>query len=320
MSADSAPDDGPRYSSGELDAVQRAIAPPPPHPPPEIVGRAGGPVPEHMTPFRKLADLDQPLFQKLTHDPLVEQLSRYAFFPQVRDRLAAGLPAPSVEFTSRTRGPVAILRYEEGPDLVIKPLQNSREPEIAAIAGELGIGPSQHPSLPGYLSEDFAPGVFFTSLPAINKNAESIEGIGQSLGLMLRRLHDAGIYYNDATLCDPEGRSHLIVAEDGGVKLIDFGVSLLLDRHPDLTPEEVRNFVRTLPIYRLFTGIAETREDMDRFLEDYRTRLAQSSKWQIMSRDLTFTQQGAGMAAARMGEHIEEPLRVGFLRGYDLQN
>lgn len=269
----------------------------------------------HLAPFWKLSDLSEGLFHRLARDPAVRAISQYAFFPEVRRRLAAGQPLPGIEFTSRTRGRVAILRFDD-TTLVIKPIQSGREPEIAAIAGELGVGPAQRPTLPGYLTEDFARGVFFTDLSESKRNADAMFGIGRSLGRTLRLLHDAGVYYNDATLCDPEGRSHLIVDEEGNCLLIDFGVSLLLDRHPEFTREEVRNFVRTLPMYRIFSAMAETREEMDRFLEDYRNQMARASKAEIMARDLIFTQQGLGMAVGRMGQGVGEPIRDGFFQAY----
>ncbi len=304
-----------RYSPEEMEAIRRAIAPPPPSPPAEVFGSPDAALPEYLKAFWKLSDLNRPLFERLSQDPWVKLFSLYAFFPGVQERLRADNPIPELELTGRTRGWVGILRFEDA-GLVIKPLQNSREPEVARIAGELGVGPAQHSSLPGYLTEATVAGVFFTELPPERQGSEVMTGVGRSLGRMFRRLHDAGIYYNDASIADPEGRSHLLIDEAGSCKLIDFGVSLLLDRHPDFSTEEVHNFVRTLPMYRIFAGMADSRDQMDDFLHDYRARLARASKEEIMARDLTFIQQGLGIAAKIMGQEIEEPLRNGFLAAY----
>jgi len=118
------------------------------------------------------------------------------------------------------------------------------------------------------------------------------------------------------TLSDPRGRSHLLVDADGSCRLIDFGISELLDRHPDLSREEVHNFVRTLPMYRVFRGMAEDESHADRFLAEYAKKLAVASKSEITSRDLTFVQEGLMMAARRMGERIMGPVREGFVRAY----
>ena len=79
------------YSSDEIAVVRRAIAPPPPKPPEGVIEAmrpaAGMPVPDHMPPFWKLSDLEMPLFMRLTGDPVVKALSRYAFFPEVFKRL-----------------------------------------------------------------------------------------------------------------------------------------------------------------------------------------------------------------------------------------
>ena len=301
------------YSQAELAAIRRAIAPPPPPAPVDVLGR--GEWPGCVKPFWKLAGLEPGLFERLAQDPWVEALSLYAFFPpSLAERLAGG-PIPGIEYAGRARGRTAIIRLQQAT-VVVKPYQSSREGEVAAIAGDLRVGPRQLPSLPGYLTEEFAGGDFFTSLPPERRGAAEMEGIGRSLGTMFRRLHDAGIYYNDASLSDPEGRSHLIIDGDGGCLLIDFGVSLLLDRHPDYTREEVHNFVRTLPMYRVFAGMAENRDEMTGFLEDFRARMAQASREEIMGRDLEFVRQGLSIAARRMGEGIIAPIRTGFLGGY----
>jgi hypothetical protein len=152
------------YSSDEIAVVRRAIAPPPPKPPEGVIEAmrpaARMPVPDHMPPFWKLSDLEMPLFMRLTGDPVVKALSRYAFFPEVFKRLQSGQVIPNLNFSGRARGMVAILEFPDR-SIVIKPLQSSREDQIAKIAGEAGVGPVQLESLPGYLIEEFVPGTFF---------------------------------------------------------------------------------------------------------------------------------------------------------------
>ena len=303
------------YTGDELALIQRAIAPPPPAPPAEIMAVIGTSPPDWMRPFWKLSDLEPDLFVRVSKDRWVMALAQYAFFPTVLEWREQGRPVPGFRTAGRTRGPVGIL--QSGDDqLAIKPFQNSREDEIAAVAASVGVGPRQFPSLPGYLAEQFADGVFFTDLPAERRDPSTMRSVGRQLGGMLRRLHDAGIYYNDATLADPQGRSHLIVADDGGCTLIDFGVSLLLDRHPEYTREEVRNFARTLPMYRIFAGMADSREEMDGFLAQYAGQMARATRRDIVARDIKFAQQGLAIAGQKLGQDIIPPLRDGFLEAY----
>ena len=303
------------YSEAEVAAVQRAIAPPPPAPPAEFMDALGTLPPDWMRPFWKLSDLQPDLFLRVSEDRWVMALADYAFFPPVLEWREQGRPIPRLHITGRTRGPAAIL-HSADESIVIKPFQNSREAEIARIAADVGAGPRQFPSLPGYLTEQFADGVFFTDLPPERRDVATMRAAGLALGRMLRGLHDAGVYYNDASLADPEGRSHLIVSGDGQFTLIDFGVSLLLDRHPEYTREEVHNFARTLPMYRVFAGMADSRADMDGFLEAYRKQMAQATREDILARDLKFVQQGLSMAAAKLGQDIIPPLRDAFLESY----
>ena len=303
------------YSAEELGKIQRAIAPPPPPPPAEIMAIIGTMPPEWMRPFWKLSDLELDLFIRVSEDPWVVALAQYAFFAPVLAWREQGRPIPELHMTGRTRGPVAVLR-SESEAIAIKPLQNSREDEIARIAADAGAGPAQLPSLPGYLTERFAEGVFFTELPPERRDAATMRAAGLALGGMLRRLHDAGVYYNDASLADPQGRSHLIVSDEGSFTLIDFGVSLLLDRHPEYSREEVHNFTRTLPMYRIFAGMADSRAEMDDFLREYGRQMSQASREDIMARDLKFVQQGLSLAARRLGPDIIPPLRDGFLEAY----
>ena len=303
------------YSEHELAAIQRAVAPPPPSPPAEFAGVMGTLPPDWMQPFWKLSDLEPALFSRVSEDRWVMALAQYAFFPPVLQWRREGRAVPGMSIAGRTRGPAAILR--SGDDaIVIKPFQNSREDEIAAVAASVNVGPEQFPSLPGYLTERFAEGVFFTDLPLERRDHDTMRSVGLALGGMLRRLHHAGVYYNDATLADPQGRSHLIVAENGDCTLIDFGVSLLVGRHPDYTREEVHNFVRTLPMYRVMAGMADSRAEMDEFLAQYARSMAEASPADIMARDLKFAQQGLSIAASRMGQDIIAPIREGFIEAY----
>ena len=165
-------------------------------------------------PLWPVAAQDSELFQRLTRDALVESHSIYGFFPQAYELVYGQQQPANISFDGRSRGRVAILRGETG-SLVIKPMQSRREDEIAAIAGALGVGPRQFPSLPGFLTEEFIEGQFFTELTAQQARPDSMQRVGRSLGSMLGQLHQNQIYYNDATLSDPGGRSHLLVGHDG---------------------------------------------------------------------------------------------------------
>ena len=276
---------------------------------------ASGQCPSQIAPLHQLTGANPRLFDKLTQDPLVETYSVYGFFPGVYDLVYNQTPLPEIVFHGRTRGRVAVVKGSKG-GLVIKPMQNSREDLIAGVAGKLGVGPRQLPSLPGFLTEEFIPGQSLTELPAEKITDQLMGHVGHELGRMLSRLHQNQIYYNDASLSDPAGRSHLLVQEDGSCRLIDYGVSLSLDQYPHFSQEEVYNFVRTLPMFHLFSGMGTNSREMGKFLEQYRKRMGRASTAEIMGRDLRFVDEGLRFAAQRLGAQIVAPFREGFRESY----
>ena len=253
--------------------------------------------PPWLAPFWPLRESHAPLFGKLTQDRRLETYSIYGLFTGSY-QLVYGDDPPSITFSGRSRGQVALLNSADG-GLVVKPVQSGQESSIAAIAGTLGVGPQQFPSLPGFLTEELVTGQFFTELPAVSITPERMAQIGQNLGQLLARLHSRSIIYNDATLSDQEGRSHLLVSPDASCRLIDFGISVSLERHPQLGPEEVYNLARTMPMFRLFAGMGTGREGLKQFLGAYRRQLAGTSPEELMQRDLKYADEGLRMAAVR---------------------
>ncbi len=306
------------YTAAEVEEIRREIASLENRP---DIGEAAetavaeGRCPPPLAPLWGLSSENPALFERLCGDAKALTYSIFGFFPKVYDWVYGQETPPAVTWEGRTRGLVALLdNADDGA--AVKPKQSRREDEIAAIAGELGVGPGQRDSLPGFLCEDLVRGRFFTELPVETVAEEFWLEAGERLGRMLAALHGRGICYNDATFSDPEGRSHLLVDEDGGLTLIDFGVSVLLDRHPRLEGEEVFNLLRTDPMFRVFRGMASSPEDIQGLVYDYGRRLAGTSKEGILSRDLRFAEQGIGFVAQRMGERVGALVGAGFRDGY----
>ena len=280
-----------------------------------------GRCPERLWPLWPLAGLGDALWDLLVEDQSVHRFSVYGFFPASYD-LVYGSESSDVDirYDGRTRGRVAIitgLLRGQAFDIVIKPCQSPGEAEIARIAGELQLGPRQLPSIDGFLAEEFVRGPFLTDLSPEDASAERMHSIGRELGNGLSRLHAAGICYNDATISDPDGRSHSILAA-GGLRLIDFGVALLLRDHPaNLTFHDAYNAARTDPMFRLFRQmVSDTNsETLARFINDYGRRLAQQSVEEIQSRDWQIAEDGASVIAARYGSAVADAMRAGIAAG-----
>lgn len=118
-----------------------------------------------------------------------------------------------------------------------------------------------------------------------------------------------------AAVADPEGRSHLIVRPDGSLRLIDFGVSLLLREHPAaLTFEDAWNAARTDPMFRLFRQMSGGGDNaaLGQFVAEYGRRLAGQTAAEIQARDWRIADEGATVLAKQYGPDAAAALRAGF--------
>ena len=281
-----------------------------------------GRCPERLWPLWPLAGHDGALWKLLVEDQRVERFSVYGLFP-ASHHLVYGPESGDVDirYDGRTRGRVAIITgglRDRAVDIVIKPCQSPGEHEIARIAGDLGLGPRQLPSIEGFLTEEFVHGPFLTDLNPEAASDDRMFSIGRELGLGLSRLHAAGICYNDATVSDPEGRSHTVLLPDSSIRLIDFGVALLLRDHPaNLTFHDAYNAARTDPMFRLFRRMTPDAvpEVLGRFINDYGRRLAQQSVEEIQSRDWRIAEEGTSVIVGMYGPMAADALRAGIAAG-----
>ena len=280
-----------------------------------------GRCPERLWPLWPLAHQGGQLWELLKADPRIAQFSVYGLFPGSYD-LVYGSDAVEVaiRYDGRTRGRVAIIsgRVRGGAVcVVVKPCQSPGEAGIAEIAGQLEWGPRQLPSIEGFLTEEFVSGPFLTDLSPEEATADRMHGIGRELGTALSGLHAAGVCYNDATVSDPDGRSHTILSTSG-IRLIDFGVALLLRDHPaNLTFHDAGNAARTDPMFRLFRRMASGPDPdaLGRFVNDYGRRLAHQSIEEIQSRDWRIAEEGTSVIAGMYGSLAADALRAGISAG-----
>ena len=269
-------------------------------------------VPSHLAPFHRLNNSHPDLYSKLVIDPFVVKYNVYGFFPLAYDLIYLSDKSPDITFSGRTRGRVAILT-SSSTNMVIKPLQNSNEAKVATLAGELGVGPKQFDSLQGFLSEEYISGNFITDNKSDRDIRPHLEHIGANLGVALSELHANSICYNDTILSDPNRRSHLMLLQTNNIKLIDFGISLSLEGYPRFSLEETFNYVRTMPIYRMFTAMNPTPEDISSFLRSYQKKFSKISIDEIYYRDLQFLNEGLQL----MNNILTESERIAFMDGFE---
>ena len=272
-----------------------------------------------LWPLWPLALTDPVLWSTVVADERIGEFSVYGLFPATYDLVNSDEgSAARVRYDGRTRGRVAIIsgqRDGHPVNVVVKPCQSRRETEIAAIAGSLGVGPEQLPTIDGFITEEFVDGEFLTDMSPSRATPERMRELGVALGDAIRSLHGAGICYNDATISDPDGRSHLIVQSDGSIRLIDFGVALLLDNHPaGLSFQDAYNAARTDPMFRLFRQMSDGADDaaLGKFIADYGSQLSHQTVAEVQARDWRIADEGATMIASRFGPAAADALRAGM--------
>ena len=272
-----------------------------------------------LWPLWPLALTDPVLWSTVVADERIGEFSVYGLFPAAYDLVYGDEgSAARVRYDGRTRGRVAIIsgqRDGHPVNVVVKPCQSRRETEIAAIAGSLGVGPEQLPTIDGFITEEFVDGEFLTDMSPSRATPERMRELGVALGDAIRSLHGAGICYNDATVADPNGRSHLIVQSDGSIRLIDFGVALLLDNHPQgLSFQDAYNAARTDPMFRLFRQMSDGADDaaLGKFIADYGSQLSRQTVAEVQARDWRIADEGATMIASRFGPAAADALRAGM--------
>ena len=164
----------------------------------------------------------------------------------------------------------------------------------------------------GFLSEEYIAGNFITDNTAEHDIRPRIEDTGIKLGIAFRELHGNKICYNDTTVSDPDKRSHLILDRVGYVKLIDFGISLSLEEYPNFSLEETFNYVRTMPIYRMFESMNPNQGDVHSFLKSYQAKFKDISADTIYDRDLQFLNEGLQI----MSDILTESDKTAFMHGF----
>ena len=268
--------------------------------------------------FLNLRKDNPELYRKVIDDEKIQSYSLLGFFPETFDLVYNNGnigPYPKLGIAQGNRWFAALLIHPE-KDIVIKPLQSDNEKEIANIASQLDIGPKQYRTLEGFLTEEFVKGTSFPNLVNGELSPDNMYKTGRNLGNVLRSLHSKEIYYNDVILTDDFGKSHLIVQQNDKIKLIDYGVAIQTDKHPNYTDEEIFNFARTLPMIAFFHGSQCTSEEKNRLIDQFRPMMQESTKEEIKSRDYNFVLEGLSLAEIRFNKRISEPLLKGFNETY----
>ena len=272
-----------------------------------------GQAPHHLRPFITLSIKNPDLYSKISGDKKVEGYSYLGFFPETFDLCYNSDCQPLLSFGQGNRGLVTLVSHPT-KKLVIKPLQSNSEYGIAQIAGKLGVGPKQFQTIEGFLTEEFVEGELFSRLNR-ESTPDQIYAIGRRVGEILSFLHAHDVYYNDTMLSDDLGRSHLIVPAKSPSILFDYGVALMLQHHPDLSDEEIFNFVRTLPLINMSID-HRSKSQMQQIAKEYRPLIAKATKEQILARDVNFINEGLTCAADRLSSKIIEPFAKGFNETY----
>ena len=191
------------------------------------------------------AIISDTILEKIQGDSLFSECSVAMFFPVIGERISKNGERPVVEtLRTGTRGNALKVSFEDCA-YVIKQIENSNEPTIVARLAEIGIGPEQHESLKGYITETFIEGTAINQLKSERCTPEFMEEIGVKIGKAIKRIHENGILINDQLFSDDMGKSHTIISPSGEVTFIDFGASVDLAEFPVISDEATYLIMRS---------------------------------------------------------------------------
>ncbi len=192
-------------------------------------------------PFsRELRDsnsISNGLRSKIAVDTMVSKYSIFAFFPEIHQMISDGQNF-EIDVIYGYRGAVAFLRNPEKSFVIKQPQEDKLEIEIARRAGELGVGPRQHESIDGYLSEELIAGQGFFSLEGEQLCPSNMYSLGVRLGEIMKALHSNGIIYNEMIFCSCRiggglGGPHFLVRNEKPAVLLDYGISKMNPKKGD---------------------------------------------------------------------------------------
>lgn len=277
-------------------------------------------MPVYMNPLSALSATDHALYQKLLNDANVKSNGIAGFFPETYSMFYEDNTAPSVHFKRGTRNGLIAMIKHPSKNVVIKSTQSDWERDIAQTASDLEVGPKQYNSLDGFITEEMIMGDPFTDLKGERLSSDFMRANGVRTAEMLSKLHERDILYNDYSLDDSKGKSHLLIPINKPAVLIDYGVSLNLKNHPNYSIDEAYKFATTTPIeLKRMGAAAEGRDPKKRLqdiLEENRRRMGRMTKQEITDRDIDFVSSGLFLSGKRWGDSVIEPFRKGFKETY----
>lgn len=274
--------------------------------------------------FKDIQGIDPGLFAKLEKDPIVLSCSFYGLIPASYELIYQNQESIDLSVGTGNRGYSLLFKTNSGTGVVVKPAQSSREIQIAKKAAELEAGPNQLDSIRGFISEVLVQGNPLTRLPEQQRNVTTLRHIGEQFGMTLSRLHKSHIFYNDDSLADDSGRSHVFIG-DGDlptVTLIDYGVAIDLSLLPNLPDDAIYDYIRTLPDFALLQFRYEmTPEFINQLIEQNRDQINNCQPQVFFQRDLNFFTQGCFFLQTRLNlnQTLADALVSGFKATYSVE-
>ncbi|KHO46399.1 MAG: hypothetical protein QS98_C0003G0007 [archaeon GW2011_AR3] len=268
-------------------------------------------------PLAPLATSDPELYQKILNDDRVKKFGPYYFFPEIMEKIDAGQMNGSEPIMAGVnRGLITLydMKGWHGPR-VIKPVQSSDEAKIATVASILGAGPAQHPSIDGYLVEDYVPGF---ELHEVLRAKPGMAGkAGHAIGKKYADLHKADVIYADALIQVLPTKSHVITSTGDDARLIDFGVAVDISKAPEFSLQEVRAILSMDPITKLSYDLARQDIQVKGLMaqqEEFAREDARKLKQDLLNLDLRLAKSSLGTAA--MEGRISESSAASFIGAF----
>lgn len=320
-----------RYSREEVVKIRRAIASSTPAGLREDMERMDPELRKHVREVQQgtpgvfwlhgLFREEKTLLEKILEDPRATKFSIFMFFPILDPHRDSPMRDADIWIIPHERGRKLYVtlwlpqtgKVESGHRtkkvVVIKTVCSPDEARASYYAGEKGIGPPQHTSLSGFLTEDTVPGRDFSEA-ACGMDETVARGIGERTAALLFQLHRARIAYNDTLFLDDRLR-----VDGNAVRCKEFMGAVDLSAFPEIRTDQLLYLMENAKRAQMAMGGLSMGEQ-EQILREALTQFVRGGMEKMFEEDMQRREIEIRVAAAQSDNPRVLQVWEGFYREY----